>query len=95
MKCELCSKEIKRNEPCVRLIAEEVSRDELEDGSDPAYWSQVEDWNVVVLMHSSCVKLALREGKRIPYLEEISTLKLSDGYAGSTPQLRVVEGGKL
>lgn len=95
MKCSLCGKSVKPNQSCVRVIVEEVVRDEIEDGTDPAYWSSVEDWEAVIFIHSSCVQVALSEGRMFPYREEIGRLKLGDVSVESSPQLRLVQGGKL
>lgn len=94
MKCPLCSQSIKPYQSCVRIIVEEVQRDTAEDGMDPKYWSQVEDWDVISLLHSSCVQQALVEGRFFPYFDEVSKLKLSS-CAERSPQLKLVQGDKL
>ena len=92
MNCSLCCRKILPHEKVVRVIVEEVSRDDSKDGSDPAYFSNIEDWDVAGGMHSSCVRSALRQGKDIPYSGEISKLGVAQESVRPQQQLRLVEG---
>jgi hypothetical protein len=94
VKCPLCSQSIKPYQSCIRIIVEEVQRDDTEDGTDPIYWSQIEDWDAIALMHSECVKCSLIEGRSFPYVDEVSKLKLSN-CVESPPRLKLVQGDKL
>lgn len=95
MKCSLCCRKVLPHEKIVRVIVEEVSRDESKDEGDPTYFSNIEDWDVAVGMHSSCVRSALRQGKDIPYSDEISKLGVAQKSTGEQQQLRLVEGGSF
>jgi len=95
VKCILCCRQILPHEKVIRVIVEEVSRDEKEDGSDPSYFSKIEDWDIVSGMHSMCVRSALRQGKTIPYIDEIKKLGTAKESMDKVGQLRLVEGGSL
>ena len=90
MKCAICSQEIGRYEACVRLVIEAASRNDTEDGSDPAYFSQVRDWALLHVVHWRCAKRALSENQEIKYGEEMS--RLSTLLQSTVPQLRLVQG---
>lgn len=90
MKCAICSQEIGRYEACVRLVIEAASRNDTEDGSDPAYFSQVRDWALLHAVHWRCAKRALSENQEIKYGEEMS--RLSTLLQSTVPQLRLVQG---
>ena len=95
MDCTLCCRQVLPHEKVIRIIVEEVSRDKEKDEGDPAYFSNIEDWDVVVLMHSSCARNALRQGKDVPYSGEVSKLGVGQQSIDKQHQLRLVEGGSF
>lgn len=92
MKCAICHQMIESSQKYVRLIAEEVAKDQEEDIGDPAHWSLIEDFHVILGVHSECVKRKLSLGKAFPYSEEISRVSLSCMGDHEVPSLKVVDG---
>lgn len=92
MKCAICSLEIGRHEACIRLVVEAASRNDSEDGADPAYFSQVRDWALLHAVHWRCARKAFSENREIKYGEEMA--KLSTMFSSTVPQLRLVYGGE-
>ena len=92
MKCAICHQRIESSQKYVRLIAEEVAKDREEDIGDPAHWSLIEDFQIIIGVHSECVKRKLSLGKSFPYSEEISRVSLSCMEGHEVPRLKVVEG---
>jgi len=92
VKCAICSSEIGRHEACIRLVVEAASRNDSEDGSDPAYFSQVRDWALLHAVHWRCARKALSENQEIKYGEEMA--RLGTLLGSTVPQLRLVHGGE-
>jgi hypothetical protein len=74
------------------LVVEAASRNDGEDGSDPAYFSQVRDWALVHAVHWKCARRALSENQEIKYGEEMA--RLTTLFQTALPQLRLVQGGE-
>jgi hypothetical protein len=91
VKCFLCNREILPHEKCIRIIVEEVTRDEENDGGEAEYFSDIEDWVVLSGMHSDCVKNALRQGKEIPYIDAVKKLEVGKKAVQLVGQLRLVD----
>ena len=92
MKCAICHQRIESSQKYVRLIVEEVARDPQEDIRDPAHWSLIEDFHIVVGVHSECVKKRLSLGRSFPYSEEIRKVSLSCMGGHEIPLFKVVDG---
>lgn len=92
MKCAICHQRIEASQKYVRLIAEEVAKDQEEDIGDPAHWSRIEDFRIIIGVHSECVKMKLSLGAPFPYSEEISRVSLSCMDGHDIPRLKVVDG---
>lgn len=92
MKCALCHKQILASQKYVRVIAEEVAKDE-EDGGAVEQWSDIQDWRIFIAIHSDCIRKQISLDREFPYREEISQLDLvgMDGHV--IPKLKVLDGG--
>ena len=92
MECAICHQRIESSQKYVRLIAEEVAKDQQEDIGDPAHWSLIEDFHIIIGVHSDCVKRKLSLGKPFPYSKEIERVSLSCMAGHDIPMFKVVKG---
>ena len=78
-KCRICGKKITSSAKVVRLVVEAAYHGVADDRHDPANWSVVEDWEMVVVMHLGCVQAARRNrDKDLPYGDEVDLLPIED-----------------
>lgn len=97
-RCKICQKKIAQDEMAIRIVVEAVSRQDNE-GEDPAYWEQIEDWALLHLVHLKC---AAKESNRLfefDYRDELNELPLDEmveeieASQVVQPPLKLVQGG--
>ena len=92
--CSVCHGEILPGEKIVRMAVEVVGS-KPDEGCDPDYWSDVDDWDIFNRIHLSCAVRATQQGIRFPYDNECLVLPIEDLHRelSKRPKLKLVKNG--